>query len=73
MKTVKSIATQGRGLEGLDPTDQQFVTAYRVMYSLDCANFTICTDESGMIKVRACNRFFILIFLYGYDTTVVHV
>ena len=72
MKTVQAIATQGRGLEGLDPTNQQFVTAYRVIYSLDCATFTICTDESGMIKVRACNRAF-LIFLYGYDATVVHV
>jgi len=57
VKTVQAIATQGRGLDGLDPNDQQFVTAYRVMYSLDCANFTTCTDESGVIKVRVCNRF----------------
>jgi len=67
VKTVEAIATQGRGLEGLDPTDKQFVTAYRVMYSLDCANFTTCTDASGVIKVRVCNRFF---FLYFYTAMI---
>jgi len=39
---VTSIATQGR-----DDLYLQYVTKYRVLFSLDCATFTASTDKFG--------------------------
>ena len=50
IRYVTAIATQGRSDKAA-----QYVTAYRLLYSVNCVDFTVYNETSGVDKVHLFN------------------